>query len=128
MDNSLTEASIFLVTSLIRLCKSFSWSANTFAASRFMTACELFSTYAVARHLTGALPLFAPKQMTDGKAEVQRFDASYRDTIKEVNEQYGRLRSRLIAAMEALGTAAATATPAVYMSVVSPLTDPVTGL
>ena len=96
--------------------------------TRFMTACELFSTYAVARHLTGALPLFAPKQMTDGKAEVQRFDASYRDTIREVNEQYGRLRSRLIAAMEALGTAAATVTPAVYMSVVSPLTDPVTGL
>ena len=96
--------------------------------TRLMTACELFSTYAVARHLTGALPLFAPKQMTDGKAQVQRFDSSYRDTVKEVNEQYGKLRARLIAALEAIGTAAATVTPAVYMSVVSPLTDPVTGL
>jgi len=100
----------------------------TSVEARFLRACSLFATYAVARHLAGALPLFAAKQNTDGKAEVQRFDTSYRDTIKSVNEQYGKVRERLIAAMAAVGTTAAAVTPAVYMSVVSPSYDPVTGV
>lgn len=95
--------------------------------TRFLKACELFATFAVAKQLTAALPLFAAKHQTDGKAAVQRFDNPYRDTIKYVNEQYDKLRNRLIAALAALGTAAATVTPLTYVSVVSPSTDPVTG-
>lgn len=101
--------------------------APTALETRFLTACRLFSTYAVAKMLTAALPLFAAKDVTDGKAAVGRFESPYRDVIKSVNEQYGTTRNRLLAALTAVGTTSATATARVYMAVASPSSDPVTG-
>ena len=97
--------------------------------TRFLTACRLFSTYAVAKMLTSALPLFAAKTTTDGKAAVGRFENPYKDVIKSINEMYATQRTRLVNALAAVGTssATATATPRIYMSVASPSSDPVTG-
>mgnify|MGYP003606006782 CR=1 FL=1 len=102
-------------------------SAPTAIETRFLKACSLFATFSVAKQLTSALPLFAAKDVTDGKAAVGRFDNPYKDVIKSVNEQYDKQRTRLIAALGAIGTTGATATTQVYMSVVSPAYDPVTG-
>lgn len=102
-------------------------SAPTDIETRFLKACSLFATFSVAKQLTSALPLFAAKDVTDGKAAVGRFDNPYKDVIKSVNEQYDKQRTRLIAALGAIGTTGATATTQVYMSVVSPAYDPVTG-
>ena len=102
-------------------------SAPTAIEMRFLKACSLFATFSVAKQLTSALPLFAAKDVTDGKAAVGRFDNPYKDVIKSVNEQYDKQRTRLIAALGAIGTTGATATTQVYMSVVSPAYDPVTG-
>mmetsp|Transcript_2041 Transcript_2041/g.2791 ORF Transcript_2041/g.2791 Transcript_2041/m.2791 type:complete len:203 (-) Transcript_2041:2067-2675(-) len=56
MESSETEASIFLVTSLILPCSSFSWSASILAASLFATACERsFSVRAVTSSSTSSL-------------------------------------------------------------------------
>lgn len=94
---------------------------------RFLTAARLFATYAVAKQLTAALPLFAAQQVSDSKATVQRFDNPYRDTIKQVVDQYERTRNRLMASLTLIGTVTADATPRVYMGVSSPSSDPVTG-
>jgi hypothetical protein len=85
-------------------------------------------TFSVAKTLTAALPLFAAKQITDGKAQVSRFDNPYKDAIKSINEQYETLKARLIAALGAIGTTTTAATVRRYMAVVSPSVDPVTGL
>ena len=101
-------------------------SSPTAAETRFLRACKLFATFSVARQLTSSLPLFAAKQMTDGKAQIQRFDNPYQETIKKVNEQYGLARSRLVTTLLAIGTTADTVVKT-YFGVASPSTDPVTG-
>lgn len=103
-------------------------STPSAAETRFLTACNLFATFAVAKTLTAALPIFAAKQVTDGKAAVTRFDNPYKDTLKAVNEQYERQRNRLVAALAAIGTSSTAATARVYMAVASPSFDPVTGV
>ncbi len=96
------------------------------AQVRFLAASRLFATYSVAKQLTAALPLFAAKQVTDGKAAVSRFDTSYRDVVKSVNEQYEKLRARLVAAVAALGTTTTDATARIFFSTVQPSVDVIT--
>lgn len=103
-------------------------STPTATELRFLTACNLFSTFAVAKQLTAALPLFATKTVTDGKAATGRFDNPYRDTIKNVTEQFERMRNRLVAALAAVGTTSTAVTARVYLSVASPSSDPITGV
>ena len=95
--------------------------------ARFMQAVRLFSTFAVAKQLTAALPLFAAKQVGDGKASVQRFDNPYKDTIKQVNEQYDRARRRLVQVFGELGTASSGEVKKIFLAVAAPSIDPVTG-
>ena len=118
-DVALTLPETFATTKAI--------AAPTALETRFLTACRLFSTFAVAKMLTAALPLFAAKEVTDGKAAVGRFDSPYKDVIKSVNEQYATQRARLVTALSAVGTTSETATARVYMAVASPSSDPVTG-
>ena len=73
------------------------------------------------------MPLFAAKDVTDSKASVTRFDSPYRDTVKSVLDQYGRLRNRLATALAALAAPTTLSVAKTYFSVVSPATDPITG-
>ena len=102
-------------------------STPTTAQIRFLKACNLFATFAVAKQLTAALPLFAAKDVTDGKAAIGRFDNPYKDVIKSVNEQYGTMRTRLVAALTSIGTSGKVAVAPVYVAAVAPAYDPVTG-
>lgn len=94
---------------------------------RFISACSLFATYSVARQLTAAMPLFAAKQVTDGKAQVSRFDNPYKDVIAQVTAQYEKARSRLVAAYDLIVSVTTVVTPKVYFAVIPPSVDPVTG-
>ena len=98
----------------------------TDAQVRLVKAARLFSTYAVAKQLTATLPLFAAKEVTDSKASVQRFDSPYRDVVKSVLDQYGRLRNRLGTALAAASATAQTTVSKTYFAVVSPSSDPIT--
>ena len=118
-DVSLTLESTFTTTAAV--------VTPSAEQTRFLTATRLFATFAVAKQLTAALPLFSAKQISDGKASVQRFDNPYKDTIKNVLEQYDRTRNRLISALAALGTSATASVTKSYFSVVSPDTDPIVG-
>lgn len=104
-------------------------SDRTTAEQRLYETLRLFATYVVARHLTSALPMFAPKQQTDGKASLVRFtNDPYAQTVKAVTSLYDHYRARLIIAyarFKSLGTPVLTVRS--YLSVVSPAVDPVTG-
>lgn len=102
-------------------------SSPTEAQARFLKATRLFATYAIAKHCCGSLPLFAAKDVTDSKASITRFDSPYRDTVKSVLDQYGRVRTRLATAMAALAAPTTLSVAKTYFSVVSPATDPITG-
>lgn len=95
---------------------------------RFLKACELFATYAVAKQLTAALPLFAAKQVTDGKAQISRFDNPYKDVVTQVIAQYEKARARLVAAFTDVTAGTATIIAKSYFGIISPSTDPVTGI
>lgn len=99
----------------------------TAAEVRFLSACRLFAVYSVAKHLTGSLPLFAPRQIGDGKASVQRFDSPYKDTVAAVNQMYDKAKNRLASALGDIGTSVTSAIPLTFVSVVTPISDPVTG-
>lgn len=95
---------------------------------RFISACSLFAAYSVAKQLTAAMPLFAAKQVTDGKAQVSRFDNPYKDVIAQVTAQYEKARSRLVAAYGLIISVTTVTTPKVYFGVILPSVDPVTGV
>lgn len=98
----------------------------TAAETRFLTIAKMFATFALAKHLTGSLPLFALKQESDGKAQASRFDNPYRDVINSVNREYDRVKSKLLNAMQAISAPTTTSTPRVYFSTVALSTDPIT--
>lgn len=94
-----------------------------------LQACRLYATYAVAKHLTTSLPMFAVKQISDSKATAVRFDSPYVDVIASVTRMCDRMRSKVEEALTGLGGAAAVARVAqVYLGVSSPTTDRVTGV
>lgn len=102
---------------------------RTAAQSRFFQATYLFATYAVARHLTSSLPLFSPKEVTDGKASVVRYAQDpYERTIERVEKLYEKQRVKLAEAYAAFKTTSVAAPVRRVFFVTSAIaTDPVTG-
>lgn len=102
------------------------WSA---IQTRFHQAVRMFSAYAVAKQATVSLPMFAPKEQTDGKASLVRFAQDpYKATIAQVSQQYDVTKARLEAAYGAInsaGTPVASTRP--YFVVSTPTYDPVLG-
>jgi hypothetical protein len=104
-------------------------ASPTDVQTRFLRSARLFATYVVAKHLTSALPMFAPKEITDGKSSLSRFVNPYKDTIDEVNRQYEVNRTRLEDAYAGLSSGTApTVAPMPYLTVSAPAFDPVTGV
>lgn len=98
------------------------------AQQAFYEGCRLFAMYATAKRLASSLPLFAPKDITDGKAATGRFsDSPYRDVIAETAGQYERLRLKLPSLLAALSASTINANPRVYFGSSAPSSDPVTG-
>lgn len=104
-------------------------STLTAVQKRLVRVGVLFSTYAVAKHLTVALPLFSPQDITDGKAAVSRYAKNpYESVIKQVQSSYERWRVAAVEAFADLTSAAATTTTRrTWLSGSAPSSDPVTG-
>lgn len=105
-------------------------AVKTAAQTRFLRSVQLFATYAVARQLTGALPLFSPKEIHDGKASMIRYAANpYAATVAAVKSSFEDAKTAALAAIAAIGSTGATTSTGVraYLSVVTPSYDPVTG-
>lgn len=101
--------------------------ARTTAQTRFYNLASLFATYAVARQLGGALPMFSPKDITDGKAATARFANPYKDTLKAIETQYGYAKGKLQDAYSALSAVTRASVTPVFMGISSPAYDPVVG-
>lgn len=96
--------------------------------NRFHQSVRVFSAYAVAKQALTALPLFAPKEQTDGKAGVVRFAQNpYKDTITGVLVSYDQARLRLVTAYGAITSLIPIAVTRPYLHVAVPQRDPVLG-
>lgn len=104
-------------------------ASRTAAQQKFYLAVRLFVPYAVGVHLASSLPLFSPKQVTDGKAAMTRYaDSPYKVAIEECKKNYDTFKVYLEDKYAVYGGGAETATALrPFMGVVSPDTDPVTG-
>lgn len=98
-------------------------------SERLYQSVRLFSTYAVSSQLASSLPLFSPKDVTDGKAGFSRYsDSPYKETIKEIKRLFDRYRGRVVNSYASWNASTApTTTTRTYFAVVSPASDPVTG-
>jgi hypothetical protein len=96
----------------------------------FVDAVTLFAPTAVAAQLAQSFPLFAPKDITDGKASVGRFvDSPFQTAIDACRRNYEKYRQALERAYAAYKNTTApviTTTPDVFV-VASPSSDPVAG-
>lgn len=103
-------------------------TTRTAVQERFYQATRLFSAYAVAYQATGSLPLFSPKDISDGKATVSRYaDSPYREVIKKVSAQYEKFKVKLEKAYAEFGSSSAPSRtiPSLF-AVASGARDPVT--
>jgi hypothetical protein len=89
---------------------------------------RLFCSYTVAHQCTVALPLFSPREVSDGKASFSRYnDNPYAATTKDVKSRYSQYRAAVIAAYESVKSATSvTATP-LYVVISTPTSNPITG-
>lgn len=102
--------------------------SRTAKEARLFRTCRAFATISVAKRVGTSLPMFGPKDITDGKAGISRFsDAPYKATMKSIEAEFGMAKSRLQAAFADYNSSNTTLTVRTYF-VASPLAvDPVTG-
>lgn len=87
-----------------------------------------FAPYSIAVQLASSLPLFSPKQVTDGKAAVTRYaDSPYRQTIERCLADYDRFKTYLKEKYAAYKSSSSSTAQRPFFSVSAPDSDPVTG-
>lgn len=95
-------------------------------------AVHLFAVYAVARQVGVSLPIFAPKDIGDGKATLSRFSGEpFKSTLEGVDSYYQITREGVRQALEvyegSTATASTSLTPATLFKASTRSYDPVTG-
>lgn len=102
--------------------------SRTAVQQRLYDATRLFATYAVAKQLGTSLPLFGPKDITDGKSAISRFaDSPYKETLKNIEGYYNRTRLNLEDAFAKLNLTEAQVVTRKLLTASSPTSDPVIG-
>lgn len=90
---------------LYRDIKAKAEGARTSQEERVYKLVRAFSTYAVARQVGTALPMLAPKSLSDGKATMSRFSSDpYKKVLENIREQYDIARGRLLTAVDDLSS------------------------
>ena len=103
---------------------------RTAEQTQYFESVRLFATYAVAKHLCSALPLFSPKEKSDGKASAARYSTDpYKTTIASVSALYEEYRADALKSLEEVspqGTAAPSIRTRPMFLAVGLKTNPVT--
>lgn len=87
-----------------------------------------FSAYAVARQVGNALPMLAPKSISDGKASMSRFSSDpYKKVLENIREQYDLTRGRLLSAVDELSSLNRVSVQRTLFTRTGSAYDPVTG-
>lgn len=73
--------------------------------TRFVRILQTYASYQVASTLLGSVSMFAPKDITDGKASLARVADPYAALKENVAQSLGYVRQRLLAAYEAYSPA-----------------------
>lgn len=103
--------------------------SRTTAEAELLEVMSLFATYAVARQLLTSLPLFSPKEISDGKASQTRYATNpYEETIRRVESEFNRFKAELEEVYASYkSTTAQSRVERTYLMVSSPASDPITG-
>jgi hypothetical protein len=102
--------------------------ALTPVEKRLLRAARTFSTYAVALHLTESLPLFAPEQVTDSKAGMERPASAFKAVTEAIQAAFNRAKGALDEVAEEVGGGDVAETISrQYFLAVGQSFDPVTG-
>lgn len=103
-------------------------ASRTAVQAKLFIVANIFCSYAYARVLLTSLPLFSPKRITDGRAEVERHINLMDDVKDGIHAGYSALRTRLQAALAALGSGYTppVATTVVFTASVGLAVDPIT--
>lgn len=127
LDDKLNDLSESVATNFITL-KAIPEVDRTAPQKKFLTAASLYSAYAVAQELLTALPMFSFKQVTDGRAEQERFDR-WDDLKLGVQKGFSAMRLKLRLALAAVDSSYSTPLPVTSTFIVTTglSTDPVTG-
>lgn len=101
-------------------------AARTQPEKDVFDAVQLFAVYQVALELTG-LPLFSPKQVTDGKAGFSRYaDSPYKETVKMARARFDLYQTALMNLYAAFKSVSAPIART-WIGGGTPTSDPVTG-
>lgn len=104
-------------------------SSRTADETRVYELTQVLSAYIVAKELLVSLPKFSPKQITDGKAEIQREDSLFDKTKELIEYSVDRIKSKLVNALNVVDPTVAVSTiklPTIFTST-GLASDPVTG-
>lgn len=102
--------------------------APTAVEQKFLDVVSVFSAYAISKNLLTSMPLFAPKRITDGRAETDRVTDPFEGVKSGVNSTYLTMRARVLIALGLIGTPVPAATERTYFSAVGLATNPITNV
>lgn len=127
LDDKLTDLSESVATNFTTL-KAIPEVDRTTPQKKFLATASLYASYVVAQELLTALPMFGFKQVTDGKAEQERFDR-WDDLKSGVQKGFSAMRLKLRLALAAVDPSYSTPLPVSGTFIVTTglATDPVTG-
>jgi hypothetical protein len=99
----------------------------TAAQTKLLNTVQVFSAYAIAKHLLGSASLFAPRRIGDGRAETERVTDPFEALRQHVEAGYQYMKQKVIAALEGLGEQVGAATSRTYAASAGLPVDNVTG-
>ena len=102
--------------------------AATAQEKKLLDVVSVFSAFAISKHLLTSLPLFAPKRITDGRAETDRVTDPFEDVRQGVNFTYGILKGRIQTLLLAIEGVSSQPAARVYSSSAGLYVNPVTGI
>lgn len=103
-------------------------TSRTTKEQKLFDIVQVFSAYATGKILLVSAPRFAPKRITDGRAEVERVADPFANLRDDLEQTLLALRARLIAALVALDVVFTPATARVYFGVAGLSINPITNI
>ena len=103
-------------------------ASPTAEEQKLVDVVSVFSAYAISKNLLTSMPLFAPKRITDGRAETDRVTDPFEGVREGVNSTYQTLKARVLIALGNAGTPTTAATQRTYFAVAGLAINPVTNV
>ena len=103
-------------------------ASPTAEEQKLVDVVSVFSAYAISKNLLTSMPLFAPKRITDGRAETDRVTDPFEGVREGVNSTYQSLKARVLIALSNAGTPTTVATQRTYFAVAGLAINPITNV